>query len=277
MLESIWKSALELKDKVLRKTELEIMLEEATNTDNWNVPNSKLQQIAEHSHDWNEYNVIMKHLWEILNLKPKENVQIFKALVLMEFLIKNGATRIIQDLKDDIFKIRTLQECTYHEDGIDKWRGIREKAKSIWDLIADPERLEEEREFSKKNREKFRSFANEEGSQYYKGINEDDIYKSKYDTKKNSRDLDFKKKEEKKHETSGKKKHKKKKRESSSEKSESSKSSSSERSSSREKKKSKNKKSKEKSSEKEKSKKTKKEFRRKRGEKGWLIWYFWYW
>lgn len=110
MLDSIWKSALELKDKVLRKTELEILLEEATNDEKWNVPNTKLQQIADHSHDWNEYNVIMKHLWEILNLKSSNYLQIFKGLHLMEFLIKNGATRIIQDLKDDIFKIRTLQE-----------------------------------------------------------------------------------------------------------------------------------------------------------------------
>lgn len=45
----------------------------------------------------------------------------------MEFLIKNGSTRIVQDLKDDIFKIRTLQDMTYHVDGIDKCRGIREK------------------------------------------------------------------------------------------------------------------------------------------------------
>lgn len=67
----------------------------------------------------------------------------------MEFLVKNGANRIVQDLKDDIFKIRTLQDCTFHQDGLDKCRGVREKAKSIVDLISDPERLEEEREFSK--------------------------------------------------------------------------------------------------------------------------------
>lgn len=120
MFDSIWKSALELKDKVLRKTDLEIMLEEATNTDSWNVPNTKLQQIADHSQDWNEYTLIMKHLWEVVNLKPKDFIQIFKALHLFEFLIKNGNNRVVQDLKDDIFKIRSLQDMTYHSDGIDK-------------------------------------------------------------------------------------------------------------------------------------------------------------
>ena len=43
----------------------------------------------------------------------------------MEYLIKNGSTRIVQDLKDDIFKIRTLQDMTYHVDGMDKCKGIR--------------------------------------------------------------------------------------------------------------------------------------------------------
>lgn len=68
----------------------------------------------------------------------------------MEFMIKNGNTRIIQDLKDDIFKIKSLQDCTFHDDGIDKCRGIREKAKAIIDLLNDPARLDEEREFSLK-------------------------------------------------------------------------------------------------------------------------------
>lgn len=48
-----------------------------------------------------------------------------------------------------MYKIKSLKDCTYHEDGIDKCRGIRDKAKSIVDLLSDPDKLEEEREFSK--------------------------------------------------------------------------------------------------------------------------------
>jgi hypothetical protein len=131
MFDSIIQSAKELKDKVLRKTEIEILLDEATNSDNWNVSNSKLQKIADHTNDWNEYNLIMKHLWEVVNYDPKYHIQIFKALHLIEFLAKNGADRVIKDLKDDLHKIRTLQDCTHHQDGIDKCAGIREKAKAI--------------------------------------------------------------------------------------------------------------------------------------------------
>ncbi|CAI2361810.1 unnamed protein product [Moneuplotes crassus] len=160
MFDSILKSANELKNKVLRKTELEIMLEEATNSESWNVPNTTLEEISEHTEDWSNYNLVMKHLWETIKKDLKYHVNIFKGLHLMEFLIKNGNTRIVQDLKDDILRIRSLQEVTYHQDGMDKCSRIREKAKSIVDLISDPERLDEERKISKKNKGKFSSKIN---------------------------------------------------------------------------------------------------------------------
>lgn len=92
----------------------------------------------------------MKHIWEVLNYEPKYHTNIFKGLHLMEFMIKNGNTRIIQDLKDDLFKVKSLQDSTFHEDGLDKCRGIREKAKAIVDLLNDPSRLDEERESAQK-------------------------------------------------------------------------------------------------------------------------------
>lgn len=50
----------------------------------------------------------MKHLWEKLSLKPKYWRRIYKALYAMEYMIKNGAPRVVQDIKDDLFKIRSL-------------------------------------------------------------------------------------------------------------------------------------------------------------------------
>ena len=41
----------------------------------------------------------------------------------MEYLIKNGAPRVIQDIKDDLFKIRTLQDFSYYENNSDKCGG----------------------------------------------------------------------------------------------------------------------------------------------------------
>lgn len=34
------------------KSDCQKILDEATNSDNWNVPNSKLQVLADHTYDW---------------------------------------------------------------------------------------------------------------------------------------------------------------------------------------------------------------------------------
>ena len=75
-------------------------------------------------HSRNEYNIIMKHLWSKINLNPKEWKKIYKGLHALDFLVKNGAPRIVQDLKDDLYKIRTLQDMQYTVDGVDKTAGI---------------------------------------------------------------------------------------------------------------------------------------------------------
>lgn len=57
----------------------------------------------------------MKHLWSLLQCKPKEWRRIAKALHVMDYLVKNGAPRVIQDLKDDMYKFRSFQDFQYKE------------------------------------------------------------------------------------------------------------------------------------------------------------------
>ena len=105
--------------------------------------------------------------------------KIYKGLHALDFLVKNGAPRIVQDLKDDLYKIRTLQDMQYTVDGVDKTAGIREKAKTICELVSEPSRLEEEREFSRKNRDKFRGQGSEASNTGpgYKGFGSEDLRK----------------------------------------------------------------------------------------------------
>ena len=39
------------------------VLKEATSNENWSVSNTKLQLLADHTYNWEDYNIIMKHLW----------------------------------------------------------------------------------------------------------------------------------------------------------------------------------------------------------------------
>ena len=48
----------------------------------------------------------MKHLWSYLGSKPKEWRRIAKVVHVIDYLVKNGAPRVIQDIKDDLYKIR---------------------------------------------------------------------------------------------------------------------------------------------------------------------------
>lgn len=62
----------------------------------------------------------MKHLWAKLQLQPKEWRRIFKSLNTMDYLLKNGAPRVVQDIKDDLYKIRSLNNFSYREGGQDR-------------------------------------------------------------------------------------------------------------------------------------------------------------
>jgi len=90
-----------VKDKANQKSswvsgpEYKKILNECTSNENWNISNSKLQVLADHSYNWEDYNVIMKHLWSKVNLKPKDWRRIFKALHAMDYLVKNGAPRVV--------------------------------------------------------------------------------------------------------------------------------------------------------------------------------------
>ena len=64
----------------------------------------------------------------------------------MEYMLKNGSPRVTHDLRNDMFKITTLQSFTHYEDNLDKGASIRDKALLVCDLLSNAERLEEERD-----------------------------------------------------------------------------------------------------------------------------------
>jgi epsin len=97
----------------------------------------------------------MQHLWKKLDGQPKDWRRKFKALHVLEYLIKNGAPRCIQEIKDELFKIRSLQDFSYSDNGTERGAGLRDKARSICELLSDSQKLEEEREFCRKNKDKF--------------------------------------------------------------------------------------------------------------------------
>ena len=98
----------------------------------------------------------MKHLWAMMHSKPKEWKRIAKTLHVMDYLVKNGAPRVIADIKDDLYKIRQFESFCYKEpNGLEQGVELRDKVKGLVELINDPSKLQYEREFAKQTRDKF--------------------------------------------------------------------------------------------------------------------------
>lgn len=106
----------------------------------------------------------MKHLWKKVQSKPKEWRRIFKALNTMDYLVKNGAPRVVQDIKDDLYKIRSLQDFSYQESGTDRGQGVRDKSRELCELLSDPTMLQNEREFARQTRDKLQGTIGQQSS-----------------------------------------------------------------------------------------------------------------
>jgi hypothetical protein len=63
----------------------------------------------------------------------------------MEYLLKHGSPRVQQEIRHDMFKISSLQNFSYYEEGADKGHSIREKSILLCDLMGSQQRLEDER------------------------------------------------------------------------------------------------------------------------------------
>ena len=67
----------------------------------------------------------------------------------MDYLVKNGAPGCIQDIKDDLYKIRQFQDFKYMDNGVEQGFELRDKVKALCELLSESGKLQYEREFAK--------------------------------------------------------------------------------------------------------------------------------
>jgi len=138
-----------------RQTPLEKNLEEATSNANWGCPNSVLHEIARATFNYDEFPQVRDAIWAGIQEKPKNWRRIIKTLTLLEFVIKNGSDRMLEEMRSGQYKVRPLMDFTFTEEGRDKGSGIRDKAKMIIELISDQDLLRAERDKARDHRNKF--------------------------------------------------------------------------------------------------------------------------
>lgn len=125
---------------------------------NWGASTSLLNQIAKDTFDYDKYAVISELMWQSMeNQRPAAWRVVFKALSLLEHLIKNGSERCVDDARNHGHALRALLQFNYYEGTVDRGLGVREKSKQLIEILSDDERVREERMKARKLREKFGS------------------------------------------------------------------------------------------------------------------------
>lgn len=78
-------------------------MHDATSNENWTTPTKILHEIADATYNYNDFNIVMKFIWDKLSDKKKNWKRTLKTLSLIEHLLKNGAPRCLGEFKDEIY------------------------------------------------------------------------------------------------------------------------------------------------------------------------------
>jgi len=125
---------------------IEVKIRDATSSDPWGAPSTLLADIAEATLDYAQYPKLFQMLWKRLR-DYQIHMHVQKALILVEYLLRNGSDRFVRDCQhraDDIAKLKRYKY--YNKDNEDIAGDIRKKAKQVHDLLMNDAQLAQERE-----------------------------------------------------------------------------------------------------------------------------------
>lgn len=123
-------------------------------------------------------NEIMPMIYRRFTEKAAEEWrQIYKALQLLEYLIKHGSERVIDDARSHITLLKMLRQFHFiDQNGKDQGVNVRHRAKELAELLGDVERIRSERKKARTNKGKFTSMQGGGGfgsSSHYGGFGSD--------------------------------------------------------------------------------------------------------
>ncbi|EFA76526.1 epsin [Heterostelium album PN500] len=159
------------KDAVLNTPEIERKVKDATSNDKWGPTGTQMQEISRESYRYECFPIIMGVIWKRINDPGKYWRHVYKSLLLIDYLVKNGSAQVIRDCRHHTMEIKTLVEFQYIEDEKDVGLSVRERAKQVIELLHDDKRIKEERDKAKANQNKYVGIGNDGGYDSYSGDN----------------------------------------------------------------------------------------------------------
>ncbi|KAJ4164814.1 hypothetical protein LMH87_006472 [Akanthomyces muscarius] len=142
---------------VMNYTEMESKVREATNNEPWGASSTTMQEIANGTFSYQTLNEIMPMIYRRFTEKSAEEWrQIYKALQLLEFLIKHGSERVIDDARGHITLLKMLRQFHFiDQNGKDQGINVRNRAKELAELLGDVERIRTERKKARATKNKY--------------------------------------------------------------------------------------------------------------------------
>uniref|UniRef100_A0A1A8HU69 Epsin 3 n=1 Tax=Nothobranchius kuhntae TaxID=321403 RepID=A0A1A8HU69_NOTKU len=145
----------QVKNIVHNYSEAEIKVREATSNDPWGPSSSLMSEIADLTFNVVAFAEVMGMVWKRLNDSGKNWRHVYKALTLLDYLLKTGSERVAQQCRENAFTIQTLRDFQYVDrDGRDQGSNVREKARQLVCLLRDEDRLRQERSQALKTKER---------------------------------------------------------------------------------------------------------------------------
>ncbi|KAJ3216003.1 Crossover junction endonuclease mus81 [Dinochytrium kinnereticum] len=146
-----------VKNAVLQLTEYQIKVLDATNNEPWGASSTLMLDIASATSHYQHFSEIMEVIYKRLQEPPSPTWrQTYKALQLLEYLIKNGSERVIDNAREHIYELKALRNFNYvDEKQKDQGINVKQRAKEIIDLLGDNDKIKDERRKAKENRAKY--------------------------------------------------------------------------------------------------------------------------
>ncbi|NXM24868.1 EPN4 protein, partial [Oxyruncus cristatus] len=168
---------------VMNYSEIESKVREATNDDPWGPSGQLMGEIAKSTFMYEQFPELMNMLWTRMLKDNKKNWRrVYKSLLLLAYLIRNGSERVVTSAREHIYDLRSLEN--YHfvdENGKDQGINIRQKVKEMVEFAQDDDRLREERKKAKKNKDKYIGVSSETVGGFRYSERYDPEPKSKWD------------------------------------------------------------------------------------------------
>ncbi|KAK9239780.1 hypothetical protein V1525DRAFT_424487 [Lipomyces kononenkoae] len=144
---------------------MEAKVREATNNEPWGASSTLMQEIADGTFNHANFNEIMPMIYKRFTEKSAhEWRQIYKALQLLEFLIKHGSERVVDDARAHIATVSMLRSFHYTDpNGKDQGINVRNRAKELVTLLGDDEKIRAERKKARAAKDKYIGVSSEVG------------------------------------------------------------------------------------------------------------------